>query len=114
MFFLKTNDHSSEQVKHFNYLGCDITHDQDGDLNRRVQKSRNICGATRRNLNWKTRKETQLEFYKTTAAPTLLYDAEAWVIKKKYATKIQSAEMKFLKSVTECTGMDRMMKQAAN
>jgi hypothetical protein len=37
-----------EQVRYFNYLGCDVTYDQDEDVNNILLKFQNICGTTRR------------------------------------------------------------------
>jgi hypothetical protein len=40
------------------------------------------------------------------SVPVLMYGSEAWTIKKNYISRIQSAEMKFLRSVKGCTRMD--------
>jgi hypothetical protein len=88
-----------EQVRHFDYLGCGVTYDQDKDVNNKLHKFQNICGTIRRNLKTKTRKFTQLKCYKTMAVPVLMYGSEAWTIKKNDISRIQSAEMKFLRSV---------------
>jgi hypothetical protein len=42
------------------------------------------------------------------AVPVLMYGSEAWTIKKKDISRIQSAEMKFLRSVKGCTRMDHI------
>jgi hypothetical protein len=42
------------------------------------------------------------------AVPVLIYGSEAWAIKKKDITRIQSEEMKFLRSVKGCTRMDNI------
>jgi hypothetical protein len=41
-------------------------------------------------------------------APVLMYGSEAWITKKKDISRIQSAEMKFLRSVKRCTRMDHI------
>jgi hypothetical protein len=69
-----------------------------------LHKFQNICGTIRRNLKKKI-KDTQLKFYKTMAVPFLIYGSEAWKIKKKDTSRIQSAEIKFLRSVKGCTRM---------
>jgi hypothetical protein len=58
-----------------------------------------MCGTIRRNLKKKSRKDTQLKYYKTMAVPVLMYGSEAWTIKKKDISRIQSAEIKFLRLV---------------
>jgi hypothetical protein len=45
-----------EQVRHFNYLGCDVTYDQDEDVNNKLHKFQNICGTIRRNLKKENKK----------------------------------------------------------
>jgi hypothetical protein len=39
-----------EQVGNFNYLGCDVSYDQDEDVNNKLHKFQNIFGTIRRNL----------------------------------------------------------------
>jgi hypothetical protein len=51
-----------------------------------------------RTLNKNTRKETQIKFYKAMALPTLTYGSEIWTITTKQEAKIETAEMKFLRS----------------
>ena len=69
-----------EQVRHFSYLGRDISYDQ--DIEKKVTNFTRMCGTIWRMLGNKRRKETQIKFYKTMAIPTLLYCSETWVIKK--------------------------------
>jgi hypothetical protein len=73
-----------------------------------LHKFQNICGTIRRYLKGKTRMDTQLKLYKTTTVPVLMYGREAWTIKKKDISRIQSAEMKFLRSVKGCTRIDHI------
>jgi hypothetical protein len=42
------------------------------------------------------------------AVPVLMYGSEAWTIKKRDTSGIQSAEMKFLRSVKGCARMDHV------
>lgn len=65
-----------EQIRHFNYLGCDISYDGDTDWERKLSAFRSICGTIHRNLKNKTRKDTRMKFYKTVAVPTFLYASE--------------------------------------
>jgi hypothetical protein len=57
-----------EQVKHFNYLGCDVTYDQDEDVNNKLHKFKNICatavkGCTRMDHIRNEEIRTELEMY---------------------------------------------------
>jgi hypothetical protein len=54
----------TEQVKNFNYLGCDISYKYDDDLQNKLHKFQYMCGTIKRNLINKTRKYTQLKFIK--------------------------------------------------
>jgi hypothetical protein len=65
-----------EKVSNFNYLGCNVTHKYDEDFNDKLSKFQNICGVIARTLKMKTRKETNLKFYKIVAVPVLLYGNE--------------------------------------
>ncbi|KAJ4445095.1 hypothetical protein ANN_06894 [Periplaneta americana] len=87
--------------------GCDITYDYDKDVNIKTQRFQAMCGTIAKNLKKKTRKETQIKFYKTMVIPTLLYGCEAWTLKKNDINIIQSAEMKFLRGVKGCTRLNR-------
>ncbi|KAJ4438429.1 hypothetical protein ANN_14374 [Periplaneta americana] len=46
------------------------------------------------------------EFYKTMALPVLTYGSESWIIKERDKSKLQAAEMRFLRRVKGCTRRD--------
>jgi len=50
-------------------------------------------------------------FYKVIARPTLLYGSETWVTTKRDMTRLEDAEMSFLRSVKEHTGLDKIRSQ---
>jgi hypothetical protein len=75
----------------------DISYENNKDIDEKVAKCRHICGSIHRNLKNKTTK-----FYKTVAVPS-----ETRAIRKKDKDKIQSAEMKFLRSPIGCKLLDR-------
>lgn len=56
-----------------------------------------MCGTIRRTLGNKSRKDTQMNFYKIMAVPILLYGSETWVTIKK--DKKVTAEIIFLRAV---------------
>jgi hypothetical protein len=72
------------------------------------RKFNHICETIRRVLNKKTRKETQIKFYKVMAIPTLTYSSETWTLTKKQRQKIETAEMKFLRNVAGYTLKDQI------
>ncbi|KAJ4444055.1 hypothetical protein ANN_05844 [Periplaneta americana] len=97
-----------EQVRHFNYLGCDISFDEERDLKQKVHRFQSICGTIKRTLKNKTRKDTVLKFYKTMAVPVLAYGAETWAMNRSDKRIIETAEMRFLRYVAGCTLRDHI------
>jgi len=49
-----------------------------------------------------------MKFYKVVARPSLLYGSETWVTTKRDMTRLEAAEMRFLRSVTGCTRLDKI------
>ena len=55
--------------------------------------------------------DTQTKFYKVVARPTLLYGSETWVITKRDMTRLEAAEMRFLRNVKGYTRLDKIRKE---
>jgi hypothetical protein len=55
-------------------------------------------------LKNKTRKETQIKFYRVMAVPT--HGGEAWVLNQKDDSSLTAAVMVYLRSVESCTRLD--------
>ena len=49
-----------------------------------------------------------MKFYKVFARPKLLYGSETWVTTKRDMTRLEVAEMRFLRSVTGYTKLDKI------
>jgi hypothetical protein len=98
-------DNILEQVSNFNYLCNERTYMQEKDIHNKLNKFSSLCGTLRRTLKTKTRKTTQMKFYKVMALPVLLYGSEAWTIKRKNMRKIQATEMRYLRSVKGYTNL---------
>jgi hypothetical protein len=81
---------------------------QEKDIHNKLNKFSSICGTLRRTLKTKTKKTTQIKFYKVMALPVLLYGSETWTIKTKDMSKIQATEMRYLRSVKGCTKLDHI------
>ncbi|XP_039281346.1 uncharacterized protein LOC120350716 [Nilaparvata lugens] len=95
-----------EQVSAFTYLGCTLTYEKDEDIFNKLKKIQYICGTIHRTLKNKVKRVTKLKFYKTMAIPVLMYESESWVVGRKEISRIQAAEMRFLRSVKGCTRLD--------
>jgi len=49
-----------------------------------------------------------MKFYKVIARPSLLYGSETWVTTKRDMTGLEAAEMRFLRSVTGYTRLEKI------
>jgi len=49
-----------------------------------------------------------MKFYKVVARPSLLYGSETWVTTKRDMTRLEAAEMRFVRSVTGYTRLDKI------
>jgi len=56
----------------------------------------------------KTRTDIQIKFYKVVTGPTLLYGSETWVTSTRDMTRLEAAEMRFLRSVKGYTRLDNI------
>ena len=56
----------------------------------------------------KTRTDTQMKFHKVIVKPTLLYGSETWVTTTRDMTRLEAAEMRFLRSVKGYTRLDKI------
>jgi len=52
-----------------------------------------------------------MKFYKVVAILTLLYGSETWVTTKRDMTRLEAAEMRFLRSVAGHTRMDKIRRE---
>jgi len=76
-------------------------------LTKKINRFQEICGTIRKHLK-KTRTDAQMKFYKVVARPSLLYGSERWVTTKRDMTRLEAAEMRFLRSVAGYTRLDKI------
>ena len=69
-----------------------------------------VCGTIRKHFK-KTRTDTQMKFYKVVARPSLLYGSETWVTTTRDMTRLEAAEMRFLRSVKGYTRLDKIRRE---
>ena len=74
---------------------------------QKINRFQRICGNIRIHLK-KTLTDTQTKFYKVVARPTLLYDSETRVTTTRDMTRLEAADMRFLRSVKGCTRLDKI------
>ena len=75
--------------------------------NKKINRFQRISDTIRKHLK-KIRTDTQLKFYKVVARPSLLYGSETWVTTKRDMTRLEAAEMRFLRSVKRYTILDKI------
>jgi len=88
-------------------MGCELSLDGEPDFDAKRNRFQGMCGTIRKHLK-KTRTETQMKFYKVVARPSLLYGSETWVTTKRDMTGLEAVEMRFLRSVTGYTRLDKI------
>ena len=96
-----------EQVKQFNYLGCELSLGSEPDFDKKINRLQAICGTIRKYLK-KTRTDNQIKFHKVVARPAQLNGSETWVTTKRDMTRLEAAEMRFLRSVKGYTRLDKI------
>ena len=74
---------------------------------KKINIFQGICGTIRKHLK-KTCTVTQMKFYKVVARSSLLYGSDMWVTTKRDMTGLEAAEMRFLRSVTGYTRLDKI------
>ena len=95
-----------EQVTSFKFLGCDISHRGEVDIDHKLTNFNRMNGTIARTLGGKASKQTMIKFYKTMSIPSLMYGSETWTVTKYKERKITSAEMRFLRKVQGVTLLD--------
>jgi len=95
-----------EQVNQFNYLGCELSSDGEPDIDKSKQIPNNMQHY--QETLEENRTETQIKFFKVVARPSLLYGSEIWVTTERELTGLEAAEMRFLRSVTGYTRLDKI------
>ena len=83
-----------------------MAHHGGGLLGQNKKKSSHSC-TIRKHLK-KTCTDNQMKFYKVVARPSLLYGSETWVTTKRDMTGLEAAEMRFLRSITGFTTLDKI------
>ncbi|CAF3333272.1 unnamed protein product [Rotaria sp. Silwood2] len=109
---LYLNNNSLNQVNKFKYLGVQFSSDgkQDGEIDRRIGAASGFLRSLYRSVVTKTElnKKTKMAIFKSVYRPTLIYGHEQWVLTEKLRSRIQSAEMRFLRRVAGLTLRDKI------
>lgn len=101
------NNKTVEQIQHFTFLGADISFYGEIDINKKIERFNQMNGTIRRTLSSKVRRDTLIKFYKVMSIPTCLYGSEVWTMTNKDISRLQAAEMRFLRAVAGYSLLDR-------
>ena len=100
------------QVEKFKYLGVEFSRDgsQDGEIDRRIGAASAVLRTLYRSVVTKTELSlrTKLAVFKSVYRPTLTYGHECWVVTERVRSRIQAAEMRFLRRAAGLTLWDRI------
>ena len=89
------NGKTIEQVRDFNYLGCNISYCERKEVNNKINKFQRMCSTISRTFKGKAQLSTQIKFYKVMAVPVLMYGSDIWSLNRSDKRKIEVFEMRF-------------------
>jgi hypothetical protein len=100
------------QTNSYKYLGTVINNkgDIEDDLNNRMENTGKLFQALNRGFlnNKEISTKTKMTIYKTIYRPTVTYGAENWILNKRHQSRIQAAEMKYLRRTIGVKRTDRI------
>ncbi|KAK3515257.1 hypothetical protein QTP70_013021, partial [Hemibagrus guttatus] len=100
------------QVEDFKYLGVLFT--SEGRMDREIDRRISAAAAVMRSMYWSVvvkkelSRKAKLSIYQSIYVPTLTYGHELWVMTERVRSRIQAAEMSFLRRVAGCSLRDRV------
>ncbi|KAK3523485.1 hypothetical protein QTP86_033979, partial [Hemibagrus guttatus] len=100
------------QVEEFKYLGVLFTSEgrMDREIDRRIGAAAAVMRSMYRSVVVKKElsRKVKLSIYQSIYVPTLTYGHELWVMTERVRSRIQVAEMSFLRRVAGCSLRDRV------
>ncbi|KAK3542716.1 hypothetical protein QTP70_000099 [Hemibagrus guttatus] len=100
------------QVEEFKYLGVLFT--SEGRMDREIDRWSGAATAVMRSMYWSVvvkkelSRKAKLSIYQSIYVPTLTYGHELWVMTERVRSRIQTAEMSFLRRVVGRSLRDRV------
>jgi hypothetical protein len=94
-------DNKCLQVKNFKYLNCEISYENEKDIN---QKPANFSQTLLNQLVFQ--KYSRIKVYNTLALPVFLYGSEIWTLRQKDKRQLTSIKMQFFRSTVGYTLFD--------
>ncbi|XP_049595828.1 leucine-rich repeat-containing protein 57 isoform X1 [Syngnathus scovelli] len=109
---LRIGDEILPQVEEFKYLGVLFT--SEGRMEREIDRRIGAASAVMRTLyrsvvvKRELSQKAKLSIYRSIYAPTLTYGHELWVVTERTRSRIQAAEMSFLRRMSGLSLRDRV------
>ena len=101
-----------KQSEKFKYLGVSFTSDgrQNSELDIRIGKASAVMRQLKRSVVLKRELCTRakLSIFRSVYVPTLTYSRECWVMNEKVRSRVQAAEMGFLRRISGLTLLDKV------
>jgi hypothetical protein len=105
-----------QQVEKFKYLGFTFTSDGkfDTEINSRIGKAGVVLRELYRTIVTKKElsREAKLAVFRSMYIPTLTYGHENWVMTERMRSRVQAAEMRFLRRVAGVKRIDKVRNSA--
>ena len=109
---LRVGDEILPQVEEFKYLGVSFT--SEGTMEREIDRRIGAASAVMRTLyrsvvvKKELSRKAKLSIYRSIYVPALTYGHELWVVTERTRSRIQAAEMSFLRRVSGLSLRDRV------
>lgn len=104
-----------EAVKHFKYLGTELTNDDDEEICRRItQANRAYFALSRIFRSRDIRRNDKIHIYKTIIGPIATYGCEISIITRKMANRINAFEQKVLRRIYGLTSENGLWRSKYN
>jgi len=109
---IQLNGVALQRVEKFKYLGVQFSSDGqwDGEIDRRIAAAGAVFHSLYRSIVTKRElsHQTKIAVFKTIFRPILTYGCENWVITENVRSRLQAAEMRFLRRAAGHTRWDRI------
>jgi hypothetical protein len=91
-------DNKCLQVKTFKYLGCEISFENEKDIQQNPEKCSQILGILNNTFKLTSvQKFSNIKGYNALALPILLYGSEIWTLRKMDKKRLTSIEIKLFR-----------------
>ena len=98
-----------EQVSTFKYLGSKISiYNTKADIEENIETYNKINGCIKRHFGKSMRREVKQRIHNIVSKPALKYSCETWVLGSREKSRLEAAQMRFLRPLMGVTRLDRL------